>query len=138
MRYWLEITGSDGHTLHFALDRAVTVIGRSAECDIQVPLRSVEHHHCRIEWRGGTRLTLEEMHATGGTLVNGRAVRSTGLRAGDCVMIGPVRFVVCTVADGDRESTPPPSPEMLNGTTTPIAPGPGEGKASRRNDSRER
>ena len=99
MRYWLEITGSDGCRLHFPLDRADTVIGRGAECHICIPLRCVSRHHCRIEWRGGTRLTLFDLQTPGGTKVNGRDVRSTGLQQGDCLMIGPVSLRVCSAAD---------------------------------------
>jgi phosphoserine phosphatase RsbU/P len=53
------------------VDRAVLVVGRGAECDVQLPDQRVSRQHCRLELRGD-ELWVEDLGSRAGTRLNGR------------------------------------------------------------------
>lgn len=65
------------------------IVGRSADCDIQIMGRGTSRRHCRIRsCADGYRI--EDLGATNGTWVNSKAVRSAQLRDGDLLRLGDV------------------------------------------------
>jgi diguanylate cyclase (GGDEF)-like protein len=77
----------------FALNRAEIVVGRGADCDIQVDRDSVSRRHARL-FRSGTgdAWTVEDLQSTNGSYVNDVPVQKSVLRDGDFVKIGAAIF----------------------------------------------
>ncbi len=64
-----------------------TVIGRDADCDIQLNDPSVSRHHAKVA-RIYTGYFVEDLHSTNGVLLNNRRVRKHMLKNGDVIKIG--------------------------------------------------
>ncbi len=76
----------------FDLVSEVTLIGRTSKADIQVDQDSVSRNHAKIRV-DGTRITIEDMGSTNGTIVNDEHIEdSLRLRNGDLVKIGRTIF----------------------------------------------
>lgn len=73
------------------LDAKTLLMGRLAECDIQVPETNVSRHHAEIRPAGHTYV-INDLGSTNGSLVNGEAVSERELRDGDVITIGTVSF----------------------------------------------
>jgi hypothetical protein len=71
----------------FLLRKSVTTLGRALDNDIVLESSEVSRHHARIELQSdGMRII--DLNSTNGTRVNGRTVRSQGIKAGDDVSFG--------------------------------------------------
>lgn len=79
--------------LTFLLRDGNTTIGRHPESDIFLNDVTISRHHCRFV-ASGDSLTVEDSGSTNGTYVNDERVDSSGLSAGDDVLIGRFHFVV--------------------------------------------
>jgi diguanylate cyclase (GGDEF)-like protein len=95
------IYGEDLGRKH-ALEQAVTVIGRSASCDIQIDQDSISRNHARLTLdEKGT--SISDMGSTNGTFVNDEPVQgSLVLRNGDLIKIG--RTIFKYIAGGNIET----------------------------------
>ena len=72
----------------FALNQAGTMLGRGAQCDILIRLRSVSRLHAELVWNVDV-LHLVQHSTTNPTVVNGMPVIDTViLHAGDVIEIG--------------------------------------------------
>ena len=87
----------DGERREFPLTQARTVVGRTTDCDLRVPLSSVSRRQCEFVVEDDTIL-LRDLGSSNGTFHNGDRVQETTLAAGDEVAIGPIIFTV--VIDG--------------------------------------
>lgn len=68
-----------------AVEREQVVVGRGAECDLQIPDQRVSRQHCRLEQRG-TELWLEDLGSRAGTRLNGRPLAGAArLADGDLI-----------------------------------------------------
>jgi diguanylate cyclase (GGDEF)-like protein len=85
------IHGEDlGRKFDLVSDEAL--IGRSSKADIQVDQDSVSRHHAKLRV-DGTRITVEDMGSTNGTIVNDEHIEDLHrLRNGDMVKIGRTIF----------------------------------------------
>ncbi|RMG18710.1 MAG: FHA domain-containing protein, partial [Planctomycetota bacterium] len=72
--------------------KPVVRLGRSRECDLVLPHESVSRVHAEVRALGN-ELSIED-RSTYGTTVNGERVRSSPLRPGDLVAIGPYMISV--------------------------------------------
>jgi hypothetical protein len=73
--------------VEFLLRKSVTTLGRSLENDIILESSEVSRAHARIELQqDGMRII--DLDSTNGTRVNGRSVRSQGLKSGDQIQFG--------------------------------------------------
>ncbi|HRA47486.1 MAG TPA: DUF3662 and FHA domain-containing protein [Thermomicrobiales bacterium] len=73
--------------VEFLLRKSITTLGRSLENDIVLESSEVSRAHARIELQqDGMRII--DLDSTNGTRVNGRSVRSQGLKAGDQIQFG--------------------------------------------------
>ncbi len=96
------------------LSDSETLIGRTADCQIQVPLPQVSGKHARIV-KDGDQYFLEDLGSRNGTFVNGQRISTrVSLSSGDVVMLGQeVRLDVLTqptnaaAADQVRLAVPP-------------------------------
>ncbi len=70
----------------------VTVIGRHPRATIRVDSTFISSEHAQLSWEQD-RWWVTDLRSTNGTYVNGTQIRvPTGIRAGDFVELGGVRF----------------------------------------------
>lgn len=70
----------------------VTVIGRHPRATIRVDSTFISSEHAQLSWEQD-RWWVTDLRSTNGTYVNGSQIRvPTGIRAGDSVELGGVRF----------------------------------------------
>lgn len=90
----------------FALERDRCVIGRGADCDIQIAERRLSRRHCQIERQAG-RFVVKDLGSQNGTYVN--RTRITGahpLEDGD--VLNFAEYAVQYVQDASRYADPDP------------------------------
>ncbi|HEX7780899.1 MAG TPA: FHA domain-containing protein [Vicinamibacterales bacterium] len=75
---------------------AVKTLGRTARADFIVSAALVSRLHCRLTADRSDQLIVEDLDSTNGTIVNGRRVKRSLLRAGDKLKVGRVEFVIQT------------------------------------------
>lgn len=73
---------------------SVKTIGRTARADFIVDAALISRIHCRLTADRTDQLVVEDLGSTNGTLVNGRKVDRTVLRAGDRLTVGRIEFEV--------------------------------------------
>jgi general secretion pathway protein A len=82
------IVASDGQTIgELPLRQGRTVIGRTADNDLQIDSRFVSRHHCQIITTRDS-CVVEDLNSTNGILVKSKRVRHHNLNDGDVVTIG--------------------------------------------------
>lgn len=88
------------------LDKPVLLLGRHAECDIQLNSRKISRRHCCIA-QVGNRLVIRDLGSTNGIRINGERILERDLHSGDEVTIGNFRFTVKEDEFGQAASPPP-------------------------------
>lgn len=88
---------ANGTRHEFPLRKERTVVGRTNNCDLRIPLSSVSRQHCEISVADG-KVKLRDLGSSNGTYHNSTRVTAATLKAGDEIVIGPVVFTV--VIDG--------------------------------------
>ena len=76
--------------------RRDTVIGRSRDCNVRIPVEEVSRHHCQITL-GGSDILLRDLGSANGTLLDGHVIPANEdvvLASGNAITVGPVRLVV--------------------------------------------
>jgi pSer/pThr/pTyr-binding forkhead associated (FHA) protein len=108
---------TDGPDLVMA--RPVLLVGRHAECDVQLHSAKVSRRHCVLALIG-ERLVVRDLGSTNGVRINGAAVDEGDLRPGDEVAIGNFRYLVS--GDGGPGRPPPDvdEDERLERTDRPV------------------
>lgn len=71
----------------------MTLIGRSEDCDVRVPHKSVSKLHCILVKTDGL-LLLRDLGSTNGTRVNGKRVRRAALLPNDTLSVAGVSYHV--------------------------------------------
>jgi pSer/pThr/pTyr-binding forkhead associated (FHA) protein len=89
--------------LRILVDKPILLLGRDAECDIQIDSRKVSRRHCCIA-QVGEELVVRDLGSTNGIRINGVRVLEGRLKAGDELAIGNHRYQV-------RWDTMPPGSE---------------------------
>lgn len=93
-----------GRSFEFPLDSPVTVIGRSAACDLTLESFYASRRHARIELSAGKHVVVDEK-SRNGVFVNGRRIaKPQALEPGDEIRIGDVS-IVYSPPRADEEST---------------------------------
>src|SRR5262249_4444714 len=95
---------SDGPNI--LLDKPILLLGRHAECDIQLNSRKVSRRHCCIA-QVNTYLVVRDLGSTNGIRINGVRVLEGRLKAGDELTVGNFRY---NVTLDDQPAPPPPRP----------------------------
>jgi hypothetical protein len=86
------------------LGPGVTVVGRSASCQVTIddPLVSREHARIRVD---DNRITLEDLGSRNGVFVGGKPVKGTiDLTDGDRIRIGSQELVLCVIGAASGQS----------------------------------
>lgn len=92
MAIQLTVRFPDGQTQTLTVAKEVAFIGRREGNDVILPFPFVSGRHCRV-FRHGSRLLVEDLGSTNGTLVNGENLAPQtpqALRPGDVIQIGTV------------------------------------------------
>jgi pSer/pThr/pTyr-binding forkhead associated (FHA) protein len=77
------------------------VIGRAADCDLQIQDASVSGRHCELRF-DDYQWTLIDLNSRNGVRLNGDIIKKHSVRAGDTIVIGTLRL---RLKDA-REETP--------------------------------
>ena len=94
----------DGQRKDFAITNKTTIIGRSEECNLRVPLLSISRQHCELI-KSDDNLLMRDLASANGTYVNNQRVNEAALNAGDRITLGPTTFTV--QIDGKPEQITP-------------------------------
>ena len=101
VNFGLHFVLADGFEL--AISSLPAIIGRAANCDIQLDDESVSSRHARLEYdRALACITIEDLGSANGTQVNGRPTRKNILHHNDQLTFGAV-----TVTFQDTGFLPP-------------------------------
>ncbi len=93
-----------GERRDFPLSAGKSIVGRSTDSQIQIPLEIVSREHCEIRVKKES-VRVRDLGSSNGTYVNNRRIQESALHAGDTLVVGPVVFTV--VIDGEpTEITP--------------------------------
>jgi len=103
-----------GEAAPYALPVGETTMGRSEACNVVTDSGAVSKIHARIE-RSATKLTIEDLGSSNGTVVNGTRTRTAVLRNGDEISLAGVEGFrveiemgeVSTPSSVGAESRPP-------------------------------
>lgn len=87
----------------FDLAEGKIVIGRDADCDIQLDDEAISRHHLQVFTLVGDAF-LEDLESSNGTYVNGKLSQKCALSDGDVIQIGQkeLRFVQPQEAEGPQ------------------------------------
>jgi pSer/pThr/pTyr-binding forkhead associated (FHA) protein len=94
----------DGQSKTFPLVPGKTLVGRSEECDLRIPLPEISRKHSILIVTGEV-VTVRDLGSANGTYVNNKRVSEQDLDAGDHLVIGPVVFTVRV--DGEPRDVKP-------------------------------
>ncbi len=87
--------------MRYQLDRPVLVVGKSPECDIQIPDETVSRRHFEIVAEAD-RYLLRDLGSTNGTMLDGAEVKEAFLRPGASIKAGQVVLRFQTAFDAIR------------------------------------
>lgn len=73
---------------------AVKTVGRTARADFILDAALVSRVHCRLFADTTDQLVVEDLESANGTLVNGKKVSRSVLRAGDTLTVGRIDLIV--------------------------------------------
>ena len=76
---------------YYSLASAPALIGRSRNCSIRLPHKTLSMYHAMIQFSDG-RWSIVDLRSTNGTRVNGRRVRASTLSYGDKILLGTAEF----------------------------------------------
>ncbi|OGV74497.1 MAG: hypothetical protein A3K19_23150 [Lentisphaerae bacterium RIFOXYB12_FULL_65_16] len=92
-RAYLEAMGVPGFENRvFELDTNEAVMGRSAECNVHLPLPNVSRVHARV-YLVNEEYHVEDMNSTNGTFVNGVRISRCALRNNDLIEVGEAKML---------------------------------------------
>lgn len=91
--YYLEgYSGDSLRSRRYELRKLPAVVGRHAECDLQLNMESISRHHAKFEL-DDERLIITDLGSTNGTFVNRQCIKEpTELEAGFVVHLGDHEF----------------------------------------------
>lgn len=107
----LIITAETGESTSLGLSDKTVTIGRRRDNALCLPHLSVSGHHARVFSDSGC-LTIEDLHSTNGTVVNGQKIDRHVLLHSDEIRIGTYKLNYSEV----YTSTPPKPDELKNVT----------------------
>ena len=89
----LVLLRKNGSQKSFSLSGSTTVIGRSHDCDLCIPIMLVSRKHCELSCEE-EELRIRDLGSSNGTGLNGRQIDEAVVRAGDYVEVGPLTFAL--------------------------------------------
>jgi len=89
----LSLTKSDGSMRFFNIKRCI-LIGRGAECDIRIKVKTVSRVHCKVNLEANGDFVLENVSTTNFTIVNNTEVgKQCKLQDGDIITVAERDFI---------------------------------------------
>ena len=101
----LVLFKKDGSQAAFPLPDGVTVLGRSHDCELRIPLKVVSRKHCQLS-PNKESVKIQDLDSRIGTFLNGKRINAATVKAGDYIKIGPVTFSL--QIDGEPKEVAPP------------------------------
>jgi pSer/pThr/pTyr-binding forkhead associated (FHA) protein len=88
----LELAGRNGSARCLSVDRALTLVGRAAACQVRLPVHGVSSFHCALV-QTASGLWIVDLLGRDGVTVSGRRVRWARLDDGAQILVGrfPIR-----------------------------------------------
>ncbi len=108
----------DGQRKDFPIKDGKTTFGRQDDCDYRIPVDQVSREHCEFEL-SDDGLAIRDLGSSNGTYVNNKRIGEAQLKPGDCVVIGPVVFIV--QIDGNPPDPKPAKTRMVDRKAQPSA-----------------
>jgi hypothetical protein len=109
---------TDGPTI--LLDKPILLLGRHAECDIQLNSRKISRRHCCIA-QVSNYLVVRDLGSTNGVRVNGVRVIEGRLKAGDELTVGNFRYQLTW---DDKPASAPVAKQAPDRVARPAKPAP--------------
>lgn len=95
-RAYLKFVGIADDSQVIELQKKQTIIGRTSECDIQLPSNRVSRKHACIDFRN-EEYHLRDLESTNGVFVNGIRIVRCVLRNTDQIEIGGIKMIFSEV-----------------------------------------
>jgi len=94
MRLFLELLKDGKPKQRIVVKEGESYIGRADDCKIRIPSSNVSRKHCKLTFKDRLAFIVD-LQSVNGTYVNGAKIsKSTILREGDLLLIGPISFRV--------------------------------------------
>src|SRR5438270_1269080 len=106
------------------LDKPILLLGRHAECDIQLNSRKVSRRHCCIA-QVSNYLVVRDLGSTNGVRINGVRVLEGRLKAGDELTVGNFRYQL----SWDDKPSSLPTPVRVGAERPGVAPAAPRGRS---------
>lgn len=90
-----------GEGPNLVLDKAIVLVGRHQECDVQIPSRKISRKHCCIA-QVADYVVVKDLQSTNGIRVNGERLPEGVLRHGDELTIGNLKYRLEWTANGSN------------------------------------
>lgn len=94
MAGWILTSRDDDPVTFRLMTGHVKTIGRTARADFILDAALVSRIHCRLTADKSDQLVVDDLGSTNGTLVNGKRVERSLLKAGDVLTVGRVEFSI--------------------------------------------
>lgn len=94
----------------YEIPDGVTVVGRTASCNLVLPVDVVSRRHAQITYADG-QATIKDLESHNGTLVNGKKVQEQILRDGDLINVSDVELKFVSPAEIKPPIAPPKQSE---------------------------
>jgi pSer/pThr/pTyr-binding forkhead associated (FHA) protein len=91
---WILTSRDDDPVTFRLMAGQVKTIGRTARADFILDAPLVSRVHCRLTADKSDQLVVDDLGSTNGTLVNGKRVEHSLLKAGDVLTVGRVEFSI--------------------------------------------
>lgn len=95
-RAYFKVIGISQEAKIIELQKTQTIIGRSPECDVQIPSNRVSRKHACVDFRN-EEYHMRDLDSTNGVFVNGIKVVKCVLRNMDQIEIGGVKLLFSEV-----------------------------------------
>ncbi len=109
----LHIVDAGGAVSQLPLAGGRAVIGRAQDADVKLDSGMVSRHHAELTRDAFGRWTVSDLHSRNGTMVNGMAVTTHQLEAGDRVGIGPYTLTLAAAVEDTTSLEPPTRSRLL-------------------------
>jgi pSer/pThr/pTyr-binding forkhead associated (FHA) protein len=94
MAGWILTSRDDDPVTFRLMPGHVKTIGRTARADFILDAALVSRVHCRLTADKSDQLVVDDLGSTNGTIVNGKRVERSLLKAGDVLTVGRVELSI--------------------------------------------